>query len=118
MEYSILVDRYEKLESVSSKLAKTNIIAQFLKEVPTNELSKIVLLLQGRVFPSYSEYELGIATQMMIKAISKATGLSTSQVEERLKKTGDLGLTAEQCVQSRKQVSLLKKKLTVDHVFE
>lgn len=118
MDYSILAELYDELESVSSKLAKTDVIAEFLKSVPSNELSEIVLLLQGRVFPSYSEYELGIATQMMIKAISKASGVSPEKVEDMLKRTGDLGLTVEQCVKTRKQSSLLKKKLTVNHVFE
>jgi len=118
MDYSILAEKYEKLESVSSKLAKAHIIAEFLKSVPSDELSKIVLLLQGRVYPSYSEYELGIATQMMIKAVSKASGFSSEKVEDIFKKTGDLGLTAEQCVKNRKQASLLKRKLTVDRIFE
>ncbi len=118
MDYSILVDKYEKLEAVSSKLTKADIIAEFLKTVPAVELSKIVLLLQGRVFHSYSEFELGIATQMAIKAISKASGFSTEKVGEIFKKTGDLGLTAEQCVKGKKQASLLKKKLTIDNVFE
>lgn len=118
MEYSVLSDIYEKLESISSKLRKTDIIAEFLRSAYSNKLSKLVLLLQGRVFPSYSEYELGIATQMMIKAISKASGFSSERVEDMLKKTGDLGLVAEQCIKSRKQSSLLKKKLTVENVFE
>lgn len=118
MDYSALADKYEKLESVHSKLSKADIIAEFLKSISFNELSKIVLLLQGRVFPNYSENELGIATQMMIKAISKAAGFSAEKVEEIFKKTGDLGLTAEQCVKKKTQSSLLKKKLTVDHVFE
>jgi len=55
---------------------------------------------------------------MMIRAISKATGFSTAKVEEIFKKTGDLGLTAEECVKSRKQIPLVKKKLTVDLVFK
>ena len=118
MEYSILAEKYEKLESVSSKLTKADIIAEFLRLLPSNELAKIVLLLQGRVFPSYSEQELGIATQMMIKAISKASGFSSEKVEDIFKKTGDLGLTAEKCVEGRKQVSLLKRKLTVDHILQ
>lgn len=118
MDYSILSGRYEKLEKISSKLAKTDIIAEFIKSVPSRELPKIVLLLQGRVFPSHSEYELGIASQMMLKAISKASGISLAKVEDMFKKTGDLGLTAEQCVRVKKQSSLLKKKLTIDHVFE
>lgn len=118
MEYSILTDRYEKLEEVSSKLAKADIIAEFLNEVPSNELPKIVLLLQGLVYPSYSEYELGVATQIMIKAIAKASGIPSGKVEDAFKRTGDLGLTAEQCVKGKRQSSLFKKKLTVNHVFE
>ena len=117
MDYSVLADIYEKLESVSSKLTKTDIISDFLKSVSSAELPKIVTLLQGRVFPSSSEYELGVATQMMIKTISKASGLSSEKVEAIFKKTGDLGLTAEECVKSRKQFSLMKRKLTVDHAF-
>ena len=118
MEYSILSDVYEKLESISSKLEKTHILADLFIKTPSDELPKVALLVTGRVFPTYSEYELGIATQMMIKAISKATGFSSEDVEKRFKKTGDLGLTAEVCIKSRKQVILFKRKLTVDTVFE
>ncbi len=118
MDYSVLVDKYEKLEEIPSKLKKAEIISGFLKSISSSELPKIVLLLQGRVFPSYSEFELGIATQMMIKSISQASGFSPEKVEDMLKRNGDLGLTAEQCIETRKQQSLLKKKLTVDHVFE
>jgi DNA ligase-1 len=118
MEYSILADSYEKLESISSKLEKTHILADLFLKTPNDDLPKVVLLVVGRVFPVYSDYELGIATQMMIKAISKATGFSSEDVEERFKKTGDLGLTAEGCIKSRKQAILFKKKLTVNAVFE
>jgi len=118
MDYSVLADVYEKLESVSSKLAKTEILADLFKKTEPKELEKVVLLSQGRVFPIYSEFELGIATQMMMKAISKATGLNVNNVEELFKKTGDLGLAAEKAISSKKQITLLRKKLTVDHVFE
>jgi DNA ligase-1 len=118
MDYSVLADVYEKLESVSSKLAKTEILADLFKKTEPKELEKVVLLSQGRVFPIYSEFELGIATQMMMKAISKATGLSVDDIEELFKKTGDLGLAAEKAISSKKQITLLRKKLTVDHVFE
>ncbi|MDI6826036.1 MAG: ATP-dependent DNA ligase [Candidatus Aenigmarchaeota archaeon] len=118
MEYSILADVYEKLESISSKLEKTHILADLFSKTPSEDLPKVALLAVGRVFPVYSEYELGIATQMMMKAISKATGFSLNDVEKKFKKTGDLGLTTEDCIKSRKQVILFKKKLTVNTVFE
>jgi len=118
MFYKELVGYYEKLESISSKLSKTSILAEALSKTPTELLPKVVLLFQGRVFPSYTQLELGIATQMMIKAISKATGFSTAAVEEIFKKNGDLGITAEECLKKRKQVSLFKKKLEVSYVFD
>ncbi len=117
MDYSILSDTYERLEEVPSKLKKTDILAELFSKTPTEELPKVVLLCQGLVFSKYQMMELGIATQMMIKAISKASGFKPSDVEEKFKKTGDLGLVAEEFIRSKKQMSLLKKKLTIDFVF-
>ena len=118
MDYSTLADIYEKLESVASKLAKTDILAELLKETSSNDLEKVVLLLQGRVFPTYSEFDLGVATQMVIKAISKATGIKNDSIEELFKKTGDLGLSVEKAIGKKQQATLSKKKLTIDHVSE
>ena len=111
-------DTYENLEEVSSKLKKTDILAELFSKTSTEDLPKIVLLVQGIVYQKYEQLELGIATQMMIRAISKGTGFSSEEVEEKFKKTGDLGLSAEQCIKSRKQSVLLKRKLTVDFVFD
>jgi DNA ligase-1 len=118
MEYSILSGTYEKLEGTSSKLGKAEILSVLFKKTPTELLPKVVLLSQGIVYQKYLQLELGIATQMMIRAISKAAGFSSKDVEEKFKKTGDLGLTAEQCIKSRKQSTLLRRKLNVEIVFE
>jgi DNA ligase-1 len=118
MDYSNLVEYYKKLEGVSAKLEKTQILAKLFREVPINELDKVVLLVQGTVFPKFTGYELGVATQMMMKAISKATGISTNKIEKEFAKVGDLGLVAEKCVKERKQVVLFAKKLTIEKVFK
>ena len=118
MEYSILADIYEKLESTSAKLGKRDILADLFSKTPKDKLPIVTLLITGRVFPSYSPHELGIASQMIKRSIQKATGFSEKDITEKFKKSGDLGLVAEDCIKSRKQVILLKKKLTVNHVFE
>ena len=118
MEYSVLVNYYEKLESTTSKLKKTKILAELFKNVSKENLPKIVLLVQGIVYPKYMQMELGIASQLMIKAISRATGYSEKEIEEIFKKTGDLGLTAEQCVKKRRQAILFRKKVSLENVFE
>ena len=73
MDYINLAETYEKLENVSSKLKKTDILAELFSKVSSNDLPKIVLLCQGIVYPKYHMMELGIASQLMIRAISKAT---------------------------------------------
>jgi DNA ligase-1 len=118
MDYSILADTYGKLEGVSSKLKKTEILAELFSKTSSEELPKVVLLSQGVVYPKFTGLELGIATQMMIRAIAKASGFSADEVEKKFKKTGDLGLAAEESIKSRRQATLFKKKLTVDMVFK
>lgn len=118
MEYSILADVYEQLEKESGKLKKTEILSNLLSQTSTDMLPKVVLLVCGKAFPEYSEEKIGIATKMMIKAVSKATGISEQKVVERFKDLGDLGLVAEEAIRSKKQVSLLKKTLTINLVFE
>jgi len=114
----MLADVYEELESISAKLEKTHILAKLFSETPSEELPRVVLLVQGLVFPKFTGLELGIAEQMVIKATSKATGFSPVDIEKKFKKRGDLGLVAEECIKSRKQVTLLKRKLTAKIVFE
>jgi len=118
MEYLKLAEVYEKLESKSGKLEKTHIVSKILVEAPKELLSKIVLLINGRVFPSWSEEELGVANQLMIKAISKSYGISENDVVKNFKKTGDLGITVEELSAKRKQITLGRKNLTIDKVFE
>ena len=118
MKYSILADVYEKLESTSGKLEKTHIISKLLIETPDDLLEKIVLLIDGRVFPPWSEEELGVANQVMIKAISKSFGIDTDSVVKAFKKTGDLGKSVEELAGKKRQFTLGKKELSISKVFE
>jgi DNA ligase-1 len=118
MDYSNLSYVYEKLESTSSKHGKRDILADLLKDAPQADLEKIVLLVTGRVFPSTSKEELGVAEKMMKRAIAKATGFSEKKITEEFRTTGDLGLVAEKFVKSKRQSTLMRKRLTVEKVFE
>jgi len=118
MKYSVLAENYENLEKIAAKLEKTRIVAELLKKTPEKLLSEVVLLLNGRVFPSWSEAELGVANQLMIKSISKAYGINEKEIVNLFKKTGDLGLTVEKLSEKKRQATLGKKELTVEKVFE
>ncbi len=118
MNYSELVKVYEQLESTTKKLEKRDILAQLFKTAPKDLLYKVVLLSQGTVFPASSEEEIGIATNMMVRIISKATGENEKVVVASFRKTGDLGLTVEELVSKKKQRTLFQRKLTVEKVYE
>jgi DNA ligase-1 len=117
MYYSRLADAYEELEKTPAKLKKSGIIAKLLKETEARDMEMAVLLLQGRVFPIWSEKELGIANLLMIKAISSAIGFPAQKVEERFKRTGDLGLVVEEFARNKRQSTLFRRRLTVEKVF-
>ncbi|MCK5140393.1 MAG: DNA ligase, partial [Thermodesulfovibrionia bacterium] len=111
MKYSSLVDLYRKLESTTKRLEKTKIISDMLKELKGENLSNILLLLQGRIFPQWDETKLGIASRLVVKSISKATGISIEKIEKEWKKTGDLGLTAQNIVSKKTQSTLFSHEL-------
>ena len=81
MQYRLLSGVYAKLEQTSKRLEKTNILANFLQEVPGEELEHVMLLVQGRVFPQWDSRELGMSNRLLLKAISLATGKSHDEVE-------------------------------------
>lgn len=117
MEYKTLVEIYQKLESTTKRLEKTKIIADFLREVGIKELSDIVLLLQGRIFPPWNDTKIGIASKLVVKAIGKSTGITNKDIEQEWKKTGDLGKTAQNLVEKKTQATLFTKSITVKKVF-
>ena len=117
MEYKKLVELYKKLEATTKKLEKRDLIADFLKKIKTEDLSGIIYLLKGRVFPEWDEHKIGFSYRLMIKAISSSTGASVERVETEFNKTGDLGIVTENFVGNKTQRTLLKEKLTVEKVI-
>ena len=119
MEYKRLADVYNKLESTTLKLEKTDIVARFLETVNKDELEIVVLLITGRVYPGWSSQELGMSSGLMVKVISKAYGgISPKEIEDGWRKFGDLGLVTERYSSKKSQSRIFTKMLTVQKVFD
>ncbi|MBI2653150.1 ATP-dependent DNA ligase [Candidatus Woesearchaeota archaeon] len=118
MEYSKLVELYEQLNKTTKRLEKTHIISEFLKDVGVDDIEHVMLLLEGRVFPNYDSREIGVASRLMLKSLSVATGIGVDKIENEWKRQGDLGLVAETLVKTKKQATLHSTKLTVKKVFD
>jgi len=117
MEFLSIVKLFQKLEKTSSRLEMTSILSEFLHEVPVDLLPIILLFIRGRVFPLWSEKELGIGEKLMIKAISNISGSNESEVEDKIREKGDMGLAAEELLVRKTQTTLFTEKLTVERVY-
>ncbi|MBR9692037.1 DNA ligase, partial [Candidatus Woesearchaeota archaeon] len=118
MKYSDLVKIYEELEKTTKRLEKTSIISEFLKTLSETALKETILLLQGRVFPQWDERKIGVASRLVLKAISQATGISSDKIETHWAKIGDLGDVAVEFIKEKKQATLFSSSLTVKKVFD
>ena len=118
MLYTELAKIYERLEATSKRLEKTSILAELFSKLNEEE-GYVVMLCTGSIFPAYEEKEIGISSQLAIKAISKTTGISAEEIVKKWKFTGDLGKVAGQLMEKRKQaLDAFEKKLTTDKVYE
>ena len=118
MQYSKLVEVYEKLEATTKRLESTHIISEFLKDVSIDDLGTTILLLEGRIFPRWDEREMGIASKTILKAIGVATGESKERINSEWKNTGDLGTVSYNLIKKKKQSTLGYHELTVKKVLK
>ena len=116
MKYSSLANVYERLSGTTKRLEKTDILSGFLKKIPKGNESWVYLI-RGKVLPDYDSREFGISRQLIMKVISRASGVSVNEVSKKFNKVGDLGEVAEMLMQKKKQSTLYSSKVTVEKVF-
>jgi len=118
MLYRELVDIYEKLTSTSSKLEKRNILSDFLLVVPDEILPFITGLLAGYVFPKWTEKELGIGPKLLLKVVSKITGITEKKVEELVYSSGDFGEGIERAIEQKKQQTFFDANIEITYLMD
>lgn len=118
MLYANLAEAFERLEQTASYLKKNSIIADLLKHTPAEGIERVVLLLLGRTWPAYISKETGVGLQQLKKALAKASGYPSAEVEKLMQEVGDLGEVARRLMTKKRQVTLFAEKLTVEKVFD
>ena len=118
MNYAIIADAYEKIEETTKRLEMTSLLVDLLKATPKVEIAKVVYLTQGKIYPDFVGLEIGVAEKLAIKVLSRASGRKESEIDVDLRKTGDIGETAQNFLTNRKQVTFGQKTLTVQRVYE
>ena len=117
MEYAVISDAYEKIGATTKRLEITDLLVGLLKETPAEVIDKVAYLTQGKIFPDFVGIEIGVAEKLAVKALLKISGRREEEIEEDLKKTGDIGETTERFVSKKKQVTFFQEPLTVQKVY-
>ena len=118
MDYVTIADAYEKIEATTKRLEMTSLLVELLKATPKDMISKVVYLTQGKIYPDFEGVEIGVAEKLAVKALARASGRTETEIETDLKKSGDVGKTAESFLSKKKQVTFGQRTLTVQRVYE
>ncbi|MBS7659763.1 hypothetical protein KEJ28_03630, partial [Candidatus Bathyarchaeota archaeon] len=118
MLYAEIANVYEEIEATTKRLEMTDLLVGLLKKTPKEIIDKVVYLTQGKLYPDFVKLEIGVAERLAIKALARASGRSEAEIEDDLKKSGDIGETAQKFIAQKKQVTFFQKPLTVQRVYE
>ncbi len=128
LEYSILAEFYQKIEETTSRIAMTDLLVALFKKTPSDVIDKVIYLTQGKLRPDYEGVELGIAERLMMRALALSLGTSVKEIENELKRIGDLGEVAFYLVSKKGrtgsiidflggEIEGIQKKLTVSRIY-
>jgi len=118
LDYAVIADAYEKIEATTKRLEMTDLLVDLLKNTPKNVIAKVVYLTQGKIYPDFVGLEIGVAEKLAIKALARASGRKQSEIEDELRKSGDIGIAAQKILAKKQQSTFFKKRLTAERVHE
>jgi len=118
MKFSIISDAFSKMEATSKRLELTDILVKLIQEIPEDSISKAIYLIQGKLRPNFEGVELGVAEKLVMKAMSKSSGIPLKKIEQDYNKGGDLGQTAENILQQKIQTTFASETITLEKVYE
>ena len=119
MDYAVIADAYEKIETTTKRLEMTDLLVDLLKNTPKDIISKVVYLTQGKIYPDFVGLEIGVAEKLAIKALARASGRKDIKLLQLLSTIGDIGEVAEEVMKEKKQMTLgMQKTLKVLQVYE
>ena len=118
MNFLSLAQYFQRLEETSARLEMIQILTELYEEVEKPEIGKMVsYLILGEINPPYKGLELGMSEKLILRSISLASGYDASSIEKRLGELGDIGKTAEEFINRKKQKTLFTQQLTVEGVY-
>ena len=118
MKFSIISDAFQQMEATTKRLELTDILVKLIQEIPGDVIAKAIYLIQGKLRPNFEGVELGIAEKLVMRAMSKSSGIPLKKIEDDYNKGGDLGQTAENILQQKIQTTFASEVITLEKVYD
>ncbi len=118
LKYATIADAYERIEATTKRLEMTDLLVGLLRTTPKEIIDWVVYLTQGKIYPDFVEFEIGVAEKLAVKALARASGRKEEEIGEDLIRSGDIGETAQKLMASKVQATFFQKPLTVEKVYE
>ena len=118
MKFSIISDALQQMEATTKRLELTDILVKLIQEIPEDVIAKAIYLIQGKLRPNFEGVELGIAEKLVMRAMSKSSGIPLKKIEDDYNKGGDLGQTAENILQQKIQTTFASEVITLEKVYD
>ncbi len=113
----MIANAYEKIEATAKRLEMTALLIDLLKKTPVDLIAKVVYLTQGKIYPDFVGLEIGVAEKLATKALIRASGRNETEIIDSLRKSGDIGETAQIVLSKRRQVTFGQRTLTLQRVY-
>ena len=96
MNFSRVAQIFDKIEATTSRLDKTKLLADILRDMNAEQAQIVTYLSLGDLYSSYQNLQFNIADKGLIEIIASLIGKTAAQVEKQYKIEGDLGNVIEQ----------------------
>ncbi|MFB5616137.1 MAG: ATP-dependent DNA ligase [Nitrosopumilus sp.] len=106
MEFAILSESFNKMESTRKRLELTQFLVELFEKTPNDVISKIIYLIQGKLRPDFEGVELGVSEKLVLRAAKKSLGINENDIIGTLNKTGDLGTAISETLEKKTQTGL------------
>ncbi|MCX6687956.1 MAG: DNA ligase, partial [Methanoregula sp.] len=107
----------ERLEGLSGRLEMIDLISRELPGLPAEELPIFVRFVMGRIFPDWSQTQLGIGPALLYEAIAYVAGTKKDEVVEKINISGDVGKAVEELLLIKSQTTFFHEELDLARVY-
>jgi DNA ligase-1 len=115
--FETLASLGERLEKTSSRLQMRDLIAQFLRELASDELQSGVRLLLGQVFPEWDARTLNLSWRSVLKAITHLTDASDREWQDVFEEAVDAGEAVRLLLERMGKTAPLSPSLSILEIY-